>query len=289
LLDLAHIEREIGAKLGTFDIPCPDCGPLRRSRINQHRKVLRVWRLEPGFASYHCARCGESGFVRDDCAVHHVVPAALARAKAEAAEREKTSFTERLSKARYLWSRRVPITNTIVETYLRSRGCNGALPATIGFLPGRGKHGPAMIAAFGLAEEPEPGVLSIADDAVAGIHITRISIDGAAKAGTDADKIMVGSSLGFPIVLAPVNDLLGLAIAEGIEDALSAHQATGLGAWAAGSASRLPALADAIPTCIEAVTIVVDPDLAGRRHAGELAELLGNRSIEVRLNLLSKE
>ena len=48
-------------------------------------------------------------------------------------------------------------------------------------------------------------------------------------------------------MLAPMNDLLGLAITEGVEDALSIHAATGLGAWAAGAASRLPALADAVP------------------------------------------
>lgn len=41
---------------------------------------------------------------------------------------------------------------------------------------------------------------------------------------------MIGRSKGAPIVLAPLNDLLGLIVTEGIEDALSAHQATGLGA-----------------------------------------------------------
>jgi hypothetical protein len=43
---------------------------------------------------------------------------------------------------------------------------------------------------------------------------------------------MIGRSIGFPIVLAPVNDGLGLSITEGIEDALSLHQATGLPQWA---------------------------------------------------------
>ena len=77
-----------------------------------------------------------------------------------------------------------------------------------------------------------------------------------------------------PIVLAPPNDVLGLAIAEGIEDALSVHEATGLGAWAAGSASRLPALADAIPSYVESVTIVADADKDGQRGAHGLAERL---------------
>jgi hypothetical protein len=51
----------------------------------------------------------------------------------------------------------------------------------------------------------------------------------------------------------------------------------------------LPALADAIPSCIEAITIVVDPDAAGRKHAGQLAELIGTRGVEVHLNLLPEE
>ena len=66
----------------------------------------------------------------------------------------------------------------------------------------------------------------------------------------------------------------GLAIAEGIEDALSLHLATGLGAWAAGSANRLPMLADKVPTYVEAVTIAVDDDVAGRRGAYALAQRL---------------
>jgi hypothetical protein len=94
----------------------------------------------------------------------------------------------------------------------------------------------------------------------------------------EPDKIMLGASLGSPIVLAPVNDLLGLAITE---DAVSVYQATGLGAWAAGSASRLPALADAIPGYVECVTILVDDDQNGRRHAATLAERLVGRGIEV--------
>ena len=94
-----------------------------------------------------------------------------------------------------------------------------------------------MIAAIGLAEEPEPGVLAIRDNAVRAVHLTRLTPDGRGKAGTAADKVTIGQgSVGTPIVLAPPNDLLGLAITEGIEDGLSVHAATGMGARAAGSA-----------------------------------------------------
>jgi hypothetical protein len=140
-----------------------------------------------------------------------------------------------------------------------------------------------MIAAFGLAAEPKPGVLSIADAAVVGIHLTRLAPDGRNKAGTDTDKIMVGAPRGYPIVLAPPDDLSGLAITEGIEDALSVHEATALGAWEAGAASFLPALAAAVPEWIECVTIMVDDDDAGRSNADALAGRLDQRGFDVRL------
>jgi hypothetical protein len=97
------------------------------------------------------------------------------------------------------------------------------------------------------------------------------------KALTGADKIMIGHSIGYPIVLAPASDSLGIVITEGIEDALSAHEATGLGAWAAGSASRLPALAETVPNYIESVTILADDDPDGRRYAAALQGCLAER------------
>jgi hypothetical protein len=112
------------------------------------------------------------------------------------------------------------------------------LPATLGFLPARGDHPPAMIAAFGLAHEVEPGVIAITDDAIRGVHLTRLLPDGSDRDRGDQAKIMIGHSKGSHIVLAPPNDLLGMSIAEGIENGIALHETTGLGAWAAGSASR---------------------------------------------------
>src|SRR5262249_23656246 len=147
-------------------------------------------------------------------------PVALKRARAEAAARERVAAGQRLAKACWLWSRRRPLARSVAEIYLReARRYGGPLPATLGYLSRSRKHCPAMIAAFGLAAETEPGVLAIADDAVRGVHITRLAPDGSRKAGTNADKIMVGNSVGFPIVVAPANDLLGLIVCEGIEDA----------------------------------------------------------------------
>lgn len=87
----------------------------------------------------------------------------------------------------------------------------------------------------------------------------------------------------MPIALAPPNDLLGLAIVEGIETGLSVYAATGLGVWVAGAAGRMPALAAVIPSYIEAVTIYQEGDGAGHLHAQKLAGMLAARVAEVRL------
>jgi hypothetical protein len=282
MITLDVIDRLIRGKLGTFDLPCPLCGPDRRSPANRRRPVLRVWRLDQGFAGFHCARCGEKGHTRDGSAPPPD-PAKLARARAEAAQREKLGRKERRRVALWLWHRRRPIAGSIAEIYLcEVRHCGGPLPATLGFLPAYAEYPPAMIAAFGVADEPEPGAIAIGDEAVRGVHLTKLKVDGSGKAEVEPNKIMIGDSVGVPIVLAPSNDLLGLAITEGIENALSVYEATGLGSWAAGSASRLPALAAAIPHHVECVTLLVDDDDAGRRHASRLVELVAARGIEVR-------
>jgi hypothetical protein len=280
-LDLDVIDRATGGRLGTHDVPCPLCGP-EKSTHGRRRRVMRVWRIEPGFAGYYCARCGETGYARD----RHAPPpdpASLAKARVEAAEHARVAKADRLGKARWLWSQRRPIAGSIAERYLReARGYGGPLPATLGFLPSHGEYPPAMIAAYGIAIETEPGVIAIPDDAVRGVHLTRLLPDGSDRERGDRAKIMVGHSIGSPIVLAPPNDLLGMSIAEGIENALAMHETTGLGAWAAGSASRMPALANVIPDYCDCLTIVADDDDTGRRHAASLADRIQARGIEPR-------
>ena len=55
------------------------------------------------------------------------------------------------------------------------------MPDTLGFSPANGKYKPSMIAAFGLAKEPEPGVLEINPGTITGIHMTRLLPDGSGK------------------------------------------------------------------------------------------------------------
>jgi hypothetical protein len=280
-ITLTELGDLVGGVLGRHDVACPQCGPSCRSPANRRRRVLRIWYSEPNFATFKCQRCEIEGYAVDRAA-ERADPAVVEKARAKARERQRIEAANSLKKARWLWSQRRPIIGSIAETYLREcRGYQGMLPGTLGFLPARGEYLPAMIAAFGTAAETLPGEIVIYDAAVRGVHLTKLKPDGSDKAGTDEDKLTIGISNTSPIWLAPPNDGLGLAIAEGIEDGLSVHQATGLGAWAAGTAGRLPAMADYVPPYINSVTIMVDADPRGEKNATELARRLDERGIEV--------
>jgi Toprim domain len=264
------------------DVACPLCGPLRTARANRVRRVLRLYRDELNFIRFYCARCGEHGW--QSRAGRRRLPqdrSRIERLKADAIARDTQHKRQRAALALRLWQQAQPADFTIVQTYLRSRGIQCAMP-TIRFLPARDGYLPAMITAFGFAQEPEPGVLEIEDSAVRAVHLTKLKPDGSGKADVANPKIMIGSAPGVPLVLAPCNDLLGLFIAEGIEDALTAHCGSGFGAWAAGSANRLPDLAAAVPDFVECVTLRPDHDAAGQRYSTELAKRLDARGIEVR-------
>src|SRR5260370_39466568 len=94
-LDLAVMDALTSGRFGCHDVPCPLCGPAKRAKTNQRRKVLRIWRLDEGFAGYHCARCGEKRTSRNRSA-SPPDREALPRAQAEAAERETIAAVERL-------------------------------------------------------------------------------------------------------------------------------------------------------------------------------------------------
>jgi len=269
--------------MGVFDAACPLCGPDRQASANQRRKVLRIWHVSPGFIGWTCARCGETGWTKERSS-RRVNPSTLVQLQAAIRERETAEAAARRATALRLWRRRRPIIGSYAERYLREARCySGPLPATVGFLPAWRDFPPAMMAAFGFPRELEPGNLAIADHEVQGVHITKLTPDGRDRDRSERAKIMIGPSRGTPIVLTPPNDLLGIVIAEGIEDALSAHEATGLGAWAAGAASRLPGLADAVPPYVECVTIIADDDAAGRKGSEGLAQALRARALLVRL------
>ena len=140
-----------------------------------------------------------------------------------------------------------------------------------------------MIAAFGVADEPEPEIL-VPPKMVTGVHLTRLTSDGDKAPNIDGKaKFMRGVCKGAPIMISPPNDLLRMAVTEGIEDGLTVYQTTGFGVWAAGSAVFMPALASLIPDYIETVTICAHNDKTGRNNAIDLARAIKARGIEVRV------
>jgi hypothetical protein len=287
-LTFERLIQSINGKFGVHDVACPLCGPEKRSPPNRVRRVLRVWYVSPGFISFVCARCGEEGFVRDWDAPK-INEVTRARVSSELEQHKEAGAAERLRKALALWRVRQPLRGTIAEKYLReARAYNGALPPTLGFLPARDGYPPAMIAAFGIPDEPEPGAMILPDSSVRGVHLTRLLPDGNDRDRGEKAKIMIGHSKGWPVVLSPPTDGLALIIAEGIESSLSGFDATGLCTWAAGSASRLPALAHAIPNWVECATILADDDVDGRRHAASLAQAAKERGLEVRFRVFGQ-
>lgn len=208
-----------------------------------------------------------------------------AEAREQAKERERLDAEEKERKRRWVntrWHQGEPAEGTVVEGYLTDtrRLQNPPLDA-LRYLPAglAGQPYPAMMAAFGLPVEYEPGKLRL--DEASGIHLT--FLDGIKKAPALKPKMMHGTCKGLPIVLAPPNDGLAICIAEGIETALSIHAVTGIGAWAAGSAGFMPDLADVVPDIIESVTIWCEEGKAGQDNARELHERLKARGFEVRL------
>ena len=270
---------------GTSDVACPFCGPSRDAASNRKRRVLRIW-LKPGFATYNCARCGAKGWAHDLAAgrpaQHHEW---RTQSRQDRGEPDHGYNQRQLEKARWLWRRRDPIASSPAEPYLRDvRKCDCALPGTLGYLaPSKEGHHPALISAFGIPHEPQPGVLQIADLNLRGVHLTLLRPDGSGKADVQPNKIFVGPSKGWPSVIASPTNSLGLAITEGIEDALSLHQALDIGVWAAGAANRMPSLASLVPADVKRVTVYAhnDDDAQGQRSALALADALFQRQIEV--------
>jgi hypothetical protein len=278
-LALADIDRLAGNRIGTHDVACPWCGPARRSPSNQRRTVLRVWRVDPGFASYHCARCGESGYATEGRRRGRPVdPKAIARAKVEAEERERA----RLDRADVIWCGAIPIAGTAGADYLAGRGIIlDDVPDHGGLrfherCPWEQGTAPCVIARFTDIRTCKP----------LGIHRRPIS----------GDKPMSLGPIGGGVIRLLPDEVVetGLVIGEGIETVLAAatrieHRGTLLQpAWACGFAGALETFP--VLTGIEALTILVDHDepdqngkFAGQHAAQQCAKrwLAVGREVEV--------
>jgi hypothetical protein len=215
----------------------------------------------------------------------------VSRPRPSAPPRPADDDAAQLKLARYLFAIARPIEQSTAATrYIReARTYSGPIPPTIRYLPARNGHKHAIVCAYGIPVEVEPGILRVTEEAVPGVHLIKLNVDGSdrhrpVEGADDGDpaKITIGHCMGSPIVCAPFAECNNaLVIAEGFEDALTQHAAMGIGAWAAGGANRMPALAESIPDYVHCVSILVDDNQAGRHFSAELAQRLQERGIEV--------
>ena len=267
--------------------PCPKCGGRDRFSINTRKQLFNCRGCRKGGDVIELVkfldRTSFGGACKTLTSETPSAGAGYSRPQDQPVPQASTEDGERIqrAKARYLFRSSVPAVGTPVESYLRRRGIAVPTPA-IRFLPPRKPaHHPAMLVPYGLPEEPEPGVFNFTENAITAVQLTLLKPDGTGKAYVKPNKITIASPAGKPMVVAPINDLLGLAICEGVEDALSTHQATGLGAWASGGDVFLPKLADAVQDYVEAVTIYAHSEERAQRCARELADALDARGIDI--------
>jgi hypothetical protein len=172
--------------------------------------------------------------------------------------RGKSDQAASTARALALWEQAQAPEGSLVETYLRTRGCelppfaasvlrfHLACPFSGGF------RFPAMIALMRDVSTGEPR----------GVHRTALSDDGKSKRSMPdgiSPKRMLGPAKNAAAMLMPLAAKMG--IAEGIETALSASKLFGLPVWAllsAGGIGTFPVL-----TGISDLTIFADNDKAG--------------------------
>lgn len=162
-----------------------------------------------------------------------------------------------------------------VALYLRQRGIvRDVWPSDMRFHPSlahpiAGKRHPSMVCAF----------RDVSGD-VQAIHRTFLTHHGHKLSGEGINaKLNLGSPKGCAIRLAPATDKV--ALCEGIEDALTVTQETGLPCWAVGNAAGLFGVV--LPDSIREVIICADADDAGMKAAQKAMDRFLQQGRTVRL------
>jgi phage/plasmid primase-like uncharacterized protein len=174
---------------------------------------------------------------------------------AVAAKTEAERIKRKIARARSLYQRGEPATETPVEVYLHSRGITIPIPPALRYLrrcPHRnGRYFPAMIAP----------IVNIAGEQTA-IHKTFLKPDGSGKADLPKkeQRETCGIMKSAAVRLAPPRDS-EILIGEGLESTLSCMQMFGMPGWAAICAPGVEALA--LPGEALKIIIAADNDESG--------------------------
>ena len=203
------------------------------------------------------------------------------KASAASAAREVERITDesrRIALARKLYKAGVPIANTMGEDYLRTRHYAGEPPLHMHFLAASGAYPASVLTPFGewswtKADKWQPP----APDQITAVHRIFVKREGKRVVKAEHDgksKQAYGVIAGQPIVISPCGRLHELAIAEGVENGLSAFETFGCETWAAGFAGNMPRLAELVFPATETITILADHDKPGIRAAEQLKAAL---------------
>ncbi len=211
---------------------CPDL---------KHPEVLAYLGLEPG-------------------QVRQETPAER-RARQEAERREKA---RKLAFCGDLWRETEPAEGTPVEAYLRGRGITGPIPPAVRFHPNAPSRYPWNVPeGEKLRTYPAMVAICTAEDgkSAAGLHVTFLLPDGSGRAALRSPRRMYGDLGGAVVQLAPLPEGDALAVAEGIETALSFRDLSGAPTWAALSAGGLRRFMP--PRGVKLLIVAADSDDSG--------------------------
>ena len=206
-------------------------------------------------------------------AAHGLKPADLLGARTDVSG---LSREERVRYARRLWESSRKVSGTVAEKYLReARGITVPLPHCLRFLPRLvhrefGWPFPALVA----------GIQDVAGE-FTGVQVCYLSADGSDKAPVKVPRKTFGPARGGAVRLAPAANVL--ALAEGIETALSILQATGIPTWATLGTSNLARVE--FPDSVRTVIVAADHDPAGIKAAREAVQTFLRRGLNVRVAL----
>lgn len=171
---------------------------------------------------------------------------------------------DRVAVASHIWGQTQEARGTPVSAYLAGREITMPIPPSVRWAPSLrrwdGLRGPAMVAEV---EHVEGGFV--------GVHRTWLAMAGDGPRWRRLDRASLGPIGGGAVRLGPVAELV--MVAEGIETALSAMQATDLPAWAALSTSGMISLVLPPLPLASMVVILADNDTsrAGERAARSAA------------------
>src|SRR5579883_338094 len=194
-------------------------------------------------------------------------------ARAQAIHRSvATLAADRVKAALALWESAAPADQTVVESYLATRGLR-LLPPTLRFCVRlchpTGSTWPVMLALVTHGRDERPMA----------VHRTFLVRDGSGKAPVRPNRMMLGPCAGGVVRLAPAQR--ETMVGEGIETCLAAMQATGMPAWAAMSTSGLRTLE--LPDIVREVVVLADGDDPGEAAAKAAAARWSREGRRVRI------